>query len=295
MSFLSIIVCTRNRANEVGDCIRSIVVQASKFADVEFLVVDNGSADRTREIISELKTELQYDLRYVFEPEPGLCVARNRGRAEAKGEVLAYLDDDVRLVDGWVRRVREHFLDGKSDCLGGKVTAELESEPPFAIDDSMLWFFQATTFGEQPRQLEFPLHPIGCNMAFRVEVFDAIGGFDPSLKLYGDETDFFRRAGTAGYVTLYDPAIEVSQRIPAERLTIDELRTKSYKWGEGSATVWMLASGDGSKRLMKIGEYALRTIYVRTGSLLRSGFGRFYTYWYNRGYLAQLVKGPADK
>lgn len=292
--FLSIIVCTRNRAGEITNCLPAVAEQVREFEDVEVVVVDNGSTDDTRDVIEALGRKFRYGFRYVYEAEAGLCSARNRGRAEARGEILAYLDDDVQLGDGWVARVREHFLAGKSDCLGGKVTAEMDAEPPFAIEDSMLWFFQVTDFGDEARRLKFPEHPIGCNMAFRTEVFDAVGGFDTNLKLYGDETDFFRRASEAGFVMWYDPTAELSQRIPAERLTIEELKSKSYKWGQGAATGWMLAFG-GKGRMPKIGEYVLRTAYVRAGSVVKSSFGRFYTYWYNRGYLAQLIKGLAEK
>ncbi len=291
---LSVIICTRNRADEVTACLHGLAAQSRDFGDVEVIVVDNGSTDDTRAVVEELGRRLGYEFGYVYEAEPGLCGARNRGRASARGEILAYLDDDVLLGEGWVERVREHFLAGRSDCLGGKVTAELEAELPFAMDDSMRWFFQATNLGEKARRLEFPEHPIGCNMAFRAVVFDAVGGFDVNLKLYGDETDFFRRASEAGFLIWYDPAASLSQKIPAERLTVEELKSKSYKWGQGAATVWMLASG-GAGRLPKISEYVLRTAYVRAGSVIRSSFGRFYTYWYNRGYLAQLIKGLAEK
>jgi glycosyltransferase involved in cell wall biosynthesis len=289
--FLSIIICSRNRAHEIVNCLPGIAKQARDFPDVEVLVIDNGSTDNTRDVVTESSTTLNYPFRYVYEGIPGLTQARNRGRAEAKGSVLAYLDDDSLLKDKWVERVREHFLQNKSDCLGGKVSIDLGGKMPFQFDDGMMWFFMASNMGEKARPLMHPEHPIGCNMSFTTKVFDAINGFNTNLKLYGDETDFFRRVFEKGFSVYYDPAVEVSQFIPAERLTKEELKDKSYKWGKGSATHWLLKTDSGIKRFMKLTEFTGRTLYMALMSKLRGNFGGFYTYWYNRGYLAQLIKG----
>lgn len=286
---LSVIICTRNRASELPICLGHVARQSRSFNDVEVLVIDNGSTDNTPEVVEALMQEFGKHIRYIFEPVAGLCQARNRGRLEARGSVLAYIDDDVIVSEGWIERLRENFSSNEVKCLGGKVNAKLEGKPPFPMDDSMLWFFQATDFGEMPRQLSYPEHPIGCNMAFRTEVFDAVDGFDTNLKLYGDETDFFRRVYESGFSVDYDPSLEVTQRIPAERLTKQAINEKSYKWGQGSATVWLLSKPTALRRLASIGEYLARSIFLWARLKMHPTFGRFYTYWYNRGYLSGLT------
>ena len=291
--FLSVIICTRNRADEIVNCLPLIAAQAKNFSDVEVLVIDNGSTDHTKETVERLAAG--NPIRYVYEPVAGLCQARNRGAAESRGRVLVYIDDDVQIQDDWIARIRAHFEAGKSDCLGGKVSVRLEGQPPFEIGEEMLWFFQATAFGDAERRLRFPEHPIGCNMAFRREVFEAVGGFNTELKLYGDETDFFRRAAAKDFLIVYDPRIEVSQIIPAGRLTVEELRHKSYIWGKGSATLWLLSTPGFFRRSRKIAEFSLRAVYVGLSSLVSWSFGKFYTFWYNCGYLAQLLRGLERK
>ncbi|MBN8687128.1 MAG: glycosyltransferase family 2 protein [Chitinophagales bacterium] len=289
---LSIIICSRNRAKELEQCLPLVAEQAALFPDTEVLVIDNGSADNTAEVVKTVSEKSDYTIRYVLEPVPGLCQARNRGRQEARGEVLTYIDDDVRLDENWILKIRQHYLQHpETFCLGGRVTVKLDEHIPFPIGENMRWFFGATRFGNEYRELNYPEHPIGCNMSFRAIVFDQVGGFNTNLKLYGDETEFFSRVTKQGYKLIYDPEITVYQFIPASRLTKEELRHKSYIWGRGSATGWMIANQSPLKRLARITQYLLRTGYMFVRLPFKTDFGSFYTYWYYRGYLSKLVAG----
>jgi len=290
-TFLSVIVCTRNRADELAGCLPLLANQARSLPDVEVLVVDNGSTDNTREVVERVSSESRFAIRYTHEPEAGLCRARNHGRAAARGEVLAYVDDDVRVRPGWMGRVREHFLAGKSDCLAGKVTVEVEGERPAWFPGDLLWILGETTFGDGPRPISFPLHPQGNNFAVRREVFDAAGGFDPRITLYGDETEFFRRVSRHDYTTLYDPEVVVTQRIPARRLSRKALRRKAYIWGRGSAMVWLMASPGAGRRWAEASRYVLRAAYVGARWCLGPRFGRSFTFWHNCGKARQLITG----
>ena len=294
MKSISIIICTRDRAGELANCLPETVRQAKTFDDVEVIVVDNGSADDTLGVVNRISLELGFRIRYVFEPIPGLSNARNRGRQEAVGRVLAFIDDDVIIGGHWVANIRKHFDSNKSDCLGGKVLAELGCDPPFQMDDSMLWFFQVTNFGQEPRRLCYPEHPIGCNMAFGTNIFDSVGGFDSSLKLYGDETDFFRRVHEANFSVEYDPNIEVTQLIPSERLTKEAIREKAFKWGQGSATIWAAEDNALGKRYIVLMKYAATSVYLWFRYLLQPTFGLYFTYWYNRGFISVIVRRPVS-
>ena len=285
---VSVLICTRNRAEELQVCLAALLPRVQDFSDVEVVVVDNGSTDDTKEIVDAIGN---YPVRYIVEPIAGLCQARNRGRLEARGSVLAYIDDDVIVGDEWIRRIRQHFVEKKSDCLGGRVTATLDGDLPFQMDESMLWFFQATSYGDRPRELTYPEHPIGCNMAFFTNVFDAVGGFNTALRLYGDETDFFRRVEVKGFNVMYDPAIIVDQIIPAERLTKEAIKEKSYNWGLGSATLWRLGNPAAFTRFGRIIRYSFFIAYLGIAMSVRPTFGRYFTYWYDRGYLAKLLNG----
>ncbi len=296
-SFLSIIICTRNRADELNACLDLVVKQAKSFTDVEVLVIDNGSTDNTKYIVENISKQCNFIIRYIYEPIAGLCQARNRGRSESRAKILAYIDDDVRLKDQWVANIRQHFVEKSSDCLGGKVSIQLGAEAPFKLSKEMFEFFGEINYGDVMREFQetdrLP-YPIGCNMAFTTDVFDAVGGFRTAFKLYGDETDFFRRTKQKNIKILYVPNVEVQQYIPAERLTKQELREKSYLHGRGFATSWLLSSPGLLRRVIRAGWYCFKVCVLALIYLFKPSFYRFFILWFYCGNIVQFLKGTEE-
>ena len=75
--FLSVVVCTRNRADELMNCLPELAKQAEEFSDVEVVVVDNASTDNTREVVSKLSAGPDSPLQYSYEARSGRWRARN--------------------------------------------------------------------------------------------------------------------------------------------------------------------------------------------------------------------------
>ncbi len=95
-NLISIIICTRDRAESLKETLRAVgETLVPDDLDVEVLVVDNGSRDRTRRVVRQAKLWGRAP-RYVYEPRLGLSCARNTGMAAARGAVLLWTDDDVR-------------------------------------------------------------------------------------------------------------------------------------------------------------------------------------------------------
>src|SRR5438309_70244 len=97
---ISAIICTHNRDVYLGAAIDSLLEQDFT-ADFEVVVVDNGSGDRTREVVEQRAADPR--LKYIFEPTIGLSVARNTGARVASSEILAYLDDDAVASPQWLQ------------------------------------------------------------------------------------------------------------------------------------------------------------------------------------------------
>ena len=182
--------------------------------------------------------------------------ARNRGIAEAKGEVIVFTDDDVLTDPGWLFAIGRGFADDQSiSCITGSILAD-EIETP-----AQLWLeqyggydkglnveiFDLTTNGRAT-----PLYPFdagqfgsGANIAVRANVLKEIGGFALSLGAGtpahgGEDIDMLRRIVSGGHRLMYDPSALLWHR---HRRTYRALRKQMYRYGVGfSATVtkWLL-------------------------------------------------------
>ena len=90
---ISAVICTYNRADLLAGAIESLLEQTLNPAHREIIVVDNASTDGTRAVVEQFAPD---GVRYVLETRQGLGYARNRGWQEARGEFVAYIDDDAR-------------------------------------------------------------------------------------------------------------------------------------------------------------------------------------------------------
>ena len=96
---VSIVVCTHNRAEMLRGALESLSrIDIGADFSCELVVIDNNSSDATPQVFDEVATQFSYPVRRIFESQPGVVYARNRGVAEAQGEWIAFFDDD-QLAD----------------------------------------------------------------------------------------------------------------------------------------------------------------------------------------------------
>jgi glycosyltransferase involved in cell wall biosynthesis len=263
---ISIVLCTFNRHRVLEETVRSFFDCRLDGIDYELLIVDNNSADETREFGERLAGRNPH-VRYVLEERQGLSHARNRGIGESRGEIIAFVDDDVYFSPHWLKALESSFgRNGGVACIGGKVVPHFESGRPTWIEDSLLWIYGVTRYGEQEREIRPPEIPIGCNMAFRRAVFERIGGFHTSLGrkgenlLSGEEKQLFNDAANAGMKTLYSPDVQVSHRIPPSRTTRKWILSRLY-W-EGISDVAMKQIGIEPLTRVLLAKKAIKTLFV---------------------------------
>ena len=237
---LSLIIATYNRAEQLMVTLESVATQRHPAQRWECIVVDNNSKDDTRERVEAFAAahpDLQ--LRYVFESNQGLSYARNRGIEEAKGEIIAFVDDDERIVEEFVSAYVELFA-SHPDAMsaGGKIVAEYPTGRP-------RWMSKYTEqpianpmdFGKSIKPFPKGRIPGGGNMAMRRSVFDKIGQFDTSLGrtgkqlIGGEESDLFERIEAAGMACYYVPRAVMYHIIPESKLTIDYFRRLAFNTG----------------------------------------------------------------
>jgi GT2 family glycosyltransferase len=178
-------------------------------------------------------------LRYVFESNQGLSYARNRGIEEAKGEIIAFVDDDERIVEEFVSAYVELFA-SHPDAMsaGGKIVAEYPTgRPRWMSKYAEQPIANPMDFGKSVKPFPKGRIPGGGNMAMRRSVFDKIGRFDTSLGrtgkqlIGGEESDLFERIEAAGMACYYVPRAVMYHIIPESKLTLDYFRRLAFNTG----------------------------------------------------------------
>ena len=108
---VSVIVCTFNRCKSLERALESLVgSELPKSVQWEILIVDNNSSDETRSVAEKFCSTYPTRFRYFFEPHQGKSFALNSGIREGKGEILAFVDDDVTVQPTWLQSLIDPFM-----------------------------------------------------------------------------------------------------------------------------------------------------------------------------------------
>jgi glycogen synthase len=186
----------------------------------ELIVVLGPSADDSGRVIAECGLPH----RLVRCAERNLSVSRNAGLLAARGEMVAYLDDDASPEAGWLDALLAPLVaDVQAEVAAGFIldgTGQRPLDEWVVADDlgSSFWCATATAAEAEisriGRERAF-LRAVGCNMAFRRRTLLAHGGFDPAYRYFLEETDITRRIGLAGGKCVAAPASRVRHRLGA--------------------------------------------------------------------------------
>jgi glucosyl-dolichyl phosphate glucuronosyltransferase len=239
---VSVIICTHNRVEYLGAAIGSVLSQGVDEIFYETLVVDNASTDSTHDYVRALAAEVS-NLKYVPETVLGLSRARNTGLKAARGQYVAYLDDDAVANPGWLLQIPVAFAAGGSDigCVGGKIDPIWGAPRPLWLHDDLLACISVLDYSPVATRLEDHQDPFGANVIYKRDVLLRVGGFSTGLgrkgaRLLGNEEILLQRQlKRLGYGTYYDPRISVRHHIPASRLTKSWFKRRAYWQGVSNA------------------------------------------------------------
>lgn len=181
---ISVVVCTYNGAATIGETCMGLA--QLDYPDFELIVVNDGSSAATAQALREAEEALrgQLVLRVIDVPNGGLSRARNIGMEAARGEIVAYLDDDAYPDPHWLQYLAHMFMTEPVVGVGGPNLPVPEDGP---VAECVAWapggpnhVLLTDTIAE---------HIPGCNMAFRKTALEAIGGFDEAFRIAGDDVD----------------------------------------------------------------------------------------------------------
>jgi GT2 family glycosyltransferase len=189
---VSVVVCGYNGAETLRDCFDGL--RELDYPDFEVIVVDDGSTDATKAIAEE------YGFRVISTPNRGLSSARNTGIEAADAEIVAFLDADARPDPHWLKYLAFTLATSEHVGVGGPNIAP--------AGDGLIADCVANAPGgpvhvlRTDREAE---HIPGCNMAFRKESLEAVGGFDPQFRAAGDDVDLCWRLLESGRTIGFHP------------------------------------------------------------------------------------------
>lgn len=242
MTRLSVIIPTRDRAAMLGDCLASLARQTVDPRAIEVLVVDDGSSDATPEVVTRFAGE-RFTLRCARQEPSGLNVARNTGARLARGDLIAYLDDDTIVDPTWAEAMIEAFGSTGCDAVAGRIVLRLEGRRPGWLTPAMETLLSALDLGSEAREIAAPAGPLGANCAVTRDAFERAGGFGAGLDREGTsllsngDIEFFARVRASGGKTMWWPAASALHRVPPERLTRAWFRRRMWWQGVSDGTV----------------------------------------------------------
>jgi O-antigen biosynthesis protein len=197
---VTVVVAAYDAEATIGDCVRSLRDLHYPEDKLELVVVDNGSRDRTREVVREHRDRVQL----AEEPTRGAGAARNAGVARATGEVVAFTDADCVVDPGWLRSLVAPLRDPRVGIAGGPIRA-------LAPANDVARFGEAVHDHRAAIEVYRPPYAITMSWASPRGVIAELGGFDNRFRR-GQDTDLSYRIVQAGYRLAFVPDAIVYHR-----------------------------------------------------------------------------------
>jgi glycosyltransferase involved in cell wall biosynthesis len=246
---ISVCICTYRRPDMLRRLLGKLENQdrdGGRFA--YSVVVADNDRDRSAEgLVADFQRDSSLDVTYCSQPERNIARTRNASIAHARGDLIAFIDDDEFPSPDWLRRLLETLEAGSAAAVLGPVHPHFETPPPD-------WVVKG-------RFCERPEYPTGTpvdwndcrtgNVLFRREVIpDGEAPFREEFGTGGEDKDFFRRLAEAGHTFIWCNEAPVSESVPASRLTRTYMLRRALLRGRNSLRI-------GGNRLASIAKSAI--------------------------------------
>ena len=273
---LSLVIATYNNATSLARTLKSVAEQDAASSLWECIVVNNASTDNTNSCVEALIKEYSHiNLRLVEESKQGLSHARNKGIAESKGNIIAFIDDDETINKEFISAYIDLFNNHGAFAAAGAVEVRYDSRrPKWMSKYTEKMIGNPLNLGNKIVTITHSTTPAGGNMAFNREIFNLYGGFDTDLGrkgselLGGEENDIFARIRNLGERVFYTPHAIVYHYIADRKLTDEYFDRLAYGVGvskrlraEKDGCVQELIKDEKQKRFYTI---ILATLYALT-------------------------------
>jgi glycosyltransferase involved in cell wall biosynthesis len=259
---VSVVICayTEDRWSDLLAAIDSIRGQRDRVPLEIIVVIDHNPAllERIRAAGPDLRVTENVEQR-------GLSGARNSGLRVASAAIVAFMDDDAMAEPDWLERLVAAYDDPAVGGAGGTISPIWDTARPSWWPTEFDWVIGCTYRG-MPEKRAVVRNMIGCNMSFRRDLLDQLGGFAHGIGRIGtrplgaEETELSIRLGRRWphRTIVYEPAAGVRHRVPASRSTFRYFRSRCYAEGLSKAAVAKLVGAGNALSTER--SYAVRTL-----------------------------------
>jgi len=236
---VSIILCTHRseRYEDFVEAIDSLLSQS--YNKLEIVMVVDGNRELYNRILkSGIEEADKADVKVILNEENlGLSESRNKGIKEAKGDIIAFFDDDAVADEDWLKELERMYREYDAIAAGGRLMPRWITKKPKFLPEEYYWLVGATHKGF-PEEVTEVRNTFGSNLSFKAEVLKALGGFRSEMGvkgkglLQGEETELCERMREKfGRGVVYNPDAIVYHKVFPERLKTRFLLRRAFWQG----------------------------------------------------------------
>ena len=254
---VTVLVVTHNRAQMLYNALETLANQKiDNIFFYEILVIDDGSIDQTSNVVKNIQKNYSLlPIRYIYKAQGGIGSARNKGVENARGQWIAYSDDDQLAEPGWLAELYRVAKENNAYCVCGSRYLKMDTSLRLGLGPKSRAILGETTFPAGTNRRAFRKILATGNALIHMSLFNKVGTFDTNL-MRSEDWDFFFRVEKRGITIYYAPEAKVHHVIPAYRATLAHLReicTKDgfydaciqFKYGRAKrlalATLWRIS------------------------------------------------------
>ncbi len=224
--FISIVIPTYNRPERLADCLESLTNLEYPADRFELVVVDDGSKMSLEPVVERFKDRLEITL--LKQENQGPATARNTGAKLAKGDFLAFTDDDCKPAPDWLTHLATRFATAPECMIGGRTLNAL-SNNLYSTTSQILIDYLYNYYNFDSKRSNFFASN---NFALPSDRFQALGGFDTTFPLAaGEDREFCDRWLQYGNKMVYAPEVRVYH---AHKLTLSSYWRQHFFYGRGA-------------------------------------------------------------
>lgn len=245
---VSTIICAHSLDNyqNLTEAVTSLLVQTHP--ELEVIIAIDGNEEFYKKVVANYRSQDTVKA-VLLRENAGVSAARNAGVRVARGDVIAFMDDDAAADRQWVENLLSTYREYDAVAVGGKILPLWLGGKPDHLPEELYWLVGVTHDGFAGEEVVEVRNTFGPNMSFKREVFEKVGGFSESLGfirkgascVQAEEPELsLRMKQTLGKGVVYNPRAIVYHKVPQSKLRVRTLLRRAFYQGYSKALLGKL-------------------------------------------------------